>query len=169
MRPILVLGFRMREWRLNIDEWPGPDRKKWPGLRDVIQESPEGRYVAVVYSCNEVDIYKEVGLFALFAGPPDSPQLLLRPRGLMRLVWYDGKTVQWFGERFCVVTQYCIRQRWVGSSQAFIGTMFFDVEQRKVAYIPGTTSGEVISGIPDELAWTGWERLSQRPKLWYKR
>ena len=61
----------MRKWHLDIEKWPGPERKKWPGLRDVIQESPEGRYIAVVYSFGEVDIDKEVGLFALFAGPPD--------------------------------------------------------------------------------------------------
>jgi len=76
----------MKEWRLNIDKWPGPNRKKWPGLRDVITESPDGRYVAVVYSCGEIGIYKEVGLFALFEEPKESPRLLLRPSGLTCLV-----------------------------------------------------------------------------------
>jgi len=139
----------MRKWHLNIEEWHGPDRRKWPGLRDVIQESPEGRYVAVVYSCSEVDIYKEVGLFALFSGPPDSPRLLLRPRGLECLVRHNDTTVQWVGERFCVVTPFYIRQRLAGRSQSFGGTMYLDVEQRKAAYVPGAFSGEVISGLPN--------------------
>jgi len=26
----------MKEWRLDIDSWPGPNRKKWPDLRDFI-------------------------------------------------------------------------------------------------------------------------------------
>ena len=63
----------MSEWHLNIDAWPGPNRRKWPDLRDIVQESPDGRHVAVVYSCGEIGIGKEVGLFALFAGPPDTP------------------------------------------------------------------------------------------------
>jgi hypothetical protein len=156
----------MREWHLDIEEWPGPDRKKWPGLRDVIQESPEGRYVAIVYSCGEVDIYKEVGLFALFAGPPDSPRLLLRPRGLKCFVWQDGTTVQWIGERFCVVTPYYIRQRLVGSPRSFGGTLYLDVEQRKAAYVPGAFSGGAIPGLPEGLVWRGWKWLSLWPWLW---
>ena len=51
-------------WHLDIDKWPGTNRKKWKGLRDIFQESPDGRYVAVLYSCSEIDIYKEVGHFA---------------------------------------------------------------------------------------------------------
>ena len=82
----------MKEWRLDIDSWPGSNRKKWPGLRDIIQESPDGRYAAVIYSCGEIGIYKEVGSFALFEEPKDSPRLLLRPRGLTCLVSnVDGK------------------------------------------------------------------------------
>ena len=70
-----VKAVNMRDWHLDIDAWSGPDRKKWPGLRDIVQESPDGRHVAVVYSCGEIDIYKEVGRFALLAGPPESPRL----------------------------------------------------------------------------------------------
>ena len=156
----------MREWRLDIDTWPGPDRKKWPGLRDVIQESPEGKYAAVVYSCSEIDIYKEVGLFALFGGPPDAPELLLRPRGLRCLVRYNDTTVQWLGERFCVVTLYDIRQRLSGRSEAVSGTLFVDLEQRKATYVPGASSGGDISGLPDGLVWRNWRWLSFWPLLW---
>jgi hypothetical protein len=159
----------MRNWHLNIEEWPGPDRRKWPGLRDVIKESPEGRYVAVVYSCGEVDIYKELGLFALFAGPPDSPRLQLRPRGLKCFVRHDGTTVQWVGEMFCVVTPFCVRQRLAGRPRSFGGTMHLDVEQRKAACVPAAFSGEVISGLPKGLAWRGWKRLSLWPWLRHMR
>ena len=47
-----------QEWNLNIDFWPGPDRMKWPGMRDIIQESPDGRYVAVLYSCGEKPFFE---------------------------------------------------------------------------------------------------------------
>jgi hypothetical protein len=95
----------MKEWRLDIDSWPGPNRKKWPGLRDVIQESPNSRHIAVLYSCGEIGIYKEVGLFALLEEPKNSPRLLLRPSGLTCLVSSTaGKSMQWIGDRFCVVT-----------------------------------------------------------------
>jgi hypothetical protein len=158
----------MRKWRLEIEKWPGPDRKKWPCLYDVIRESPEGRYVAVVYSCGEVDIYKEVGLFALFAEPPGSPRLLLRPRGLNCFVRHNNTTVQWIGERFCVVTPFYTRQGLFGKPQSFGGTLFLDMVQRKAAYIPGALSGEAISGLPEGLAWRAWKWLALWPWLWLK-
>lgn len=161
----------MKEWRLDIDSWPGPDRKKWPGLRDVITESLDGRYVAVVYSCGEIDIYKEVGLFALLQEPKDLPRLLLRPRGLTCLVSdTTGITAQWIENRFCVVTTYCIRPSFSlsGKCQSFCGAMVFDVEQRKVAYVPSASSGEVVSVLPDKLLWKSWNRLSWWPRLWHK-
>ena len=52
----------------------------------MIQKSPDCRHVVVVYSCGEIDLHKEVGLFALLEEPKDSPRLLLRPRGLTCLV-----------------------------------------------------------------------------------
>ena len=159
----------MRHWKLHIDAWPGPDRKKWPGLRDVIQESPAGRYAGVVYSCGEVSMCKETGLFALLAGPPDSPQLLLRPRGLTCLVRYGGTTVQWIGERFCVVAPYSMRRRWFGKPQPLSGVLYFDVEQRMAAYVPGASSAEAVSALPEGLAWSCWKRLSQWPGFWHKR
>ena len=159
----------MKEWFLDIDSWPGPNRKKWPGLRDIIQESPDGRYVAVVYSCGEIGIYKEVGSFALFEEPKDSPRLLLRPSGLTCLVSnVDGKTVQWTGGRFCVVTTYSIRLKLSGKTQSFNGTMVFDVVQRKVAYVPGASSEKIISELPDKLLWRSWKRLSWWHRLWHK-
>jgi len=156
----------MKEWLLDIDNWPCPNRKKWPKLRDVIKESPDGRHVAVVYSCGEIGISKEVGLFALLEEPKDSPRLLLRPRGLNCFAWYGaGTTVQWIGDRFCVVTPYCIRPKLFGKTQLFSGSMYFDVEQRNVSYVPGYSSGKVISELPDELEWRSWKRLSWWPRL----
>lgn len=88
----------MNGWHLDIDNWPGPDRKKWKGLGDIFQESPDGRYLAALYSCSEIDIYKEVGHFALFETPKHSPRLLVRPRALTCLVSYaEGKDIQWIG------------------------------------------------------------------------
>lgn len=160
----------MKEWRLDIDSWPGPNRKKWPGLGDIIQESPDGRYAAVVYSCGEIGIYKDVGLFALLEEPKNSPRLLLRPRGLTCLVSYaDGKTVQWIGNRFCVVSPYSIRTKLSGNTQSLSGTMVFDIEKRKVVYVPGASSEEIISELPNELVWRSWKRLSWWPRLWHKR
>ena len=108
----------MNGWHLDIDSWPGPNRKKWKGLRDIIQESPDGKYVAVLYSCGEVGINKEVGFFALFEEPKDSPRLLLRPRGLTCFVTYDpGRDIQWIENRFCVVSTYCLRPSFSSSGQ----------------------------------------------------
>jgi hypothetical protein len=160
----------MNEWRLDFDKFPGPNRKKWPGLRDYIQESPDGKHVTVLYSCGEIGIYKEVGLFALFAEPKDSPRLLLRPRGLTCLISSTpGKTIQWIGERFCVVTPYNIRPCLSGKTESFYGTMIFDVKERRVSYLPGPSSDEVLSAFPDNLLWRGWKRLLWWPRLWHKR
>lgn len=155
----------MSEWRLNIDVWPGPNRKKWPGLSDVVQESPDGRHVAVVYSCSEIDIYKEVGRFALLAGPPGAPRLLLRPRSLTCLVSSSGKTVQWIGGRYCVVTLYGIRQCWSGQTKSFGGTMYVDVEERKAAYLADIYPGAGVPELPDGLTWRRWAWLSLWPVL----
>jgi hypothetical protein len=139
--------------------------------QDIIQESPGGRYVAVLYSCGEIDIYKEVGLFVLLEEPKDSPQILLRPRGLTCLVSNSADTtIQWIGERFCVVTPYSIRPRLSlsGKVKSFYGTMVFDLKENKVAYVPGVSSEEIISALPDNLLWKSWKRLSWWPKLWHK-
>jgi len=161
----------MKEWRLDIDKWPGPNRKKWTGLRDFVQESPDGRHVAVLYSCGEIGIYKEVGLFAVLAGPKDSPRLLLRPRDLTCLISSPAeKSMQWIGDRFCVVTPYSVKPSLSLSGQfkSFCGAMVFDVKERKVAYVPGASSAEVISALPDKLSWKSWQRLSWWPRLWHK-
>jgi len=158
-------------WRLDIDKWPGINRKKWKGLRDIFQESPDGRYVAVLYSCSEIDIYKEVGHFALFEQPKDSPRLLVRPRGLTCFVTYDpGKDIQWMENRFCVVSKYCLRPSFSSSGQLkqYYGAMIFDVEQRRVAYIPGASADKIVSAFPDNLAWKNWRLLSWLPRLWIK-
>ncbi len=155
----------MSEWRLNIDAWPGPNRKKWPGLSDVVQESPDGRHVAVVYSCGEIDIYKEVGRFALLAGPREAPRLLLRPRSLTCLVSPGGETVHWIGGRYCVVTLYGIGQTLSGASTSFGGTMYVDVERRRAAYLAGIYPGAGVPELPDGLVWRRWAWLSLWPLL----
>ena len=124
----------------------------------------------VIHSCGEIGIYKEVGSFALFEEPKDSPRLLIRPRGLTCLVSnVDGKTVQWIGNRFCVVTPYSIRPKLSGKTQSFSGTMVFDVKEQKVAYVPGASSEKIISELPGKLLWRSWKRLSWWPRLWHKR
>ena len=156
----------MSEWRLNIDAWPGPDRRKWPGLQDIVQESPDGRHVAVLYSCSEIDIYKEVGRFALLAGPREAPRLLLRPRNLNCLVSHSDRAVQWIGGRYCVVTPYGIRQSLSGESTSFGGSLYVDVEQRKAAYLAGIYTRAAGSELPEGLVWRGWRWLSLWPVLW---
>jgi len=163
---------KMTDWKLDINSWPGPNRKKWKGLRDIFQESPDGKYLAVLYSCSEIDIHKEVGHFALFKEPKDSPRLLVRLRGLSCLVSYtEGKDIQWIENRFCVVTPYSFKPDFSSSGQLnqFYGTMIFDVQECKVAYIPGASSIEVISAFPDGLSWKSWRRLFCWPKLRHKR
>jgi hypothetical protein len=162
----------INRWHLDIDSWPGPNRKKWKGLRDIIEESPDGKYVAVLYSCGEVGVNKEVGFFALLEEPKDSPRLLLRPRGLTCLVSYAaGKDIQWIGDRLCVVTSYSLRPSFSSSGQLkqFYGAIIFDVKERKVAYVPGASSSEVVSPLPDKLSWKSWRRLSWWPRLWLER
>jgi len=163
---------KMTDWHLNIDSWPGPDRNKWKGLRDIIQESPSGKYAAVLYSCSEIDINKEVGSFALCEAPKESPRLLLRPRGLTCLVTYaPERDIQWVGDRFCAVTSYSLRPGFSSSGQLkqFYGAMIFDVTELKVAYIPGVSSDKVVSAFPDKLSWKSWKRLSWWPRLWHKK
>jgi len=162
---------KMTDWNLDIDAWPGPDRKKWKGLRDIFQESPDGKYLAVLYSCSEIDIHKEAGHFTLFEEPKDSPRLLLRPRGLTCFVTYDsGKDIQWLENRFCVVTSYSLKPSFSSSGQLkqFYGTMIFDVQDHKVAYLPGASADKVIAAFPDNLEWKSWRRLSWWPRLWQK-
>jgi hypothetical protein len=162
----------MNGWQLDLDSWLGPNRKKWKGLRDIIEESPDGKYVAVIYSCGEVGINKEVGFFALLEEPKDSPRLLLRPRGLTCLISYTaGRDIQWIGDRFCVVTSYSLRPSFSSSGQLkqFYGAIIFDVKERKVAFVPGASSSEVVSTLPDKLSWKSWRRLSWWPRLWLKR
>jgi hypothetical protein len=158
----------MSEWHLDVDSWPGPNRKKWPGLRDVVQESPDGRHVAVVYSCGEIGIYKEVGRFALLAGPPESPRLLLRPRSLVCLVSHSDEAVQWIGGRYCVASPYGIRQCVSGKTRAFGGTLYVDVERRKAAYLADVYPSAAVSELPAGLAWRGWAWLSLWPWLGFR-
>lgn len=158
-------------WSLDIDSWPGSNRKKWKGLRDIIEESPNGKYLAVLYSCGEICINKEAGFFALFEEPKDSPRLLLRPRGLTCFVTYDpGKDIQWIENQFCVVNSYSLRPIFFSSGKLkpFHGAMIFDVKERKVAYVSGISSSEVVSAFQDKLHWKSWSRLSWWPRLWHQ-
>jgi hypothetical protein len=159
-------SMNMTEWRLDIDAWPGPNRKTWSGLRDVSQESPDGKHVAMIYSCGEIGIAKEVGRFALLAGPPESPRLLLRPRNLTCLVSQRGETVRWIGGRYCAVTPYGIRHCLSGKTKAFGGTLYLDVERRKSAYLADIYPGGAVSELPSGLTWRSWAWLSFWPVLW---
>jgi hypothetical protein len=150
-------------WQLNIDAWPGPNRKKWPGLRDILQECPDSRHIAVLYSCSEIDIYKEVGRFALFAGPPEAPRLLLRPRHLMCLVSHTDRAVQWIGDRYCVVTPYGIGPCWSGKTTSFGGTLYVDVKDRRAAYLADVYPGAGVPELPAGLTWRRWAWLSLWP------
>jgi hypothetical protein len=156
----------MSEWQLNIASWPGPDRTRWHGLRDIVQESPDGRHVAVVYSCGEVGVNKEIGRFALLAGPPGDPRLLLRPRGLTCLVHLDDTTAQWLGNRYCAVTPYWFGPYGSGKCRTFGGTLYVDVEQRKAAYLAEVYTRAAGPEPPAGLAWRGWRWLSLWPLLW---
>jgi len=151
---------------LDIDAWPGPDRKKWPGLRDIIVESPGGSYLAVVYSCGEVGVGKEVGLFALFAGPSESPRLLLRPRRFRCVAFLDDSTIRWMGDNICTVTPYLFKKCFLGGpSAAMTGTAYFNVEQRKVAYVADLRPNRPIEKLPDGLVWRDWWWLALWPWL----
>ncbi len=156
----------MSEWNLSIAAWPGPNRRKWPWLSDMVHESPDGRHVAVVYSCGEVGVGKEIGRLALLAGPPGSPRMLLRPRGLTCLVRYDDTTAQWLGGRYCMVTPYWFGPAWSGRSRTFGGTLYVDVEQRKAAYLAEAYARAPGSEPPAGLAWRDWRWLSLWPVLW---
>jgi hypothetical protein len=151
------------EWKIDFDRWPGPDREKWPGLRDIIHESPDGRHAAVVYSCGEMGVDKQIGRFALLAGPPDSPRILLRPRRLSCFVYYDDTTVQWIGENYCVISPYLLRRPLSGYAYPRISTMFFDLQYRKVSYIPGDASGRTVPHLSEGLNWKNWNWLSLWP------
>ena len=145
----------MTKWRLSIDKWPGPDRKKWRNLRDVVRPAPGGEHVAVVYSCGEVGICKDVGLFALLRGPNESPQLVLRPRGFKCCVFFDdGKTIRWIGNRFCAVTPF---------HKALDGTMYFDVEKHMVAFFASGRQHPSESELPSGLKWSRWKWLALGP------
>jgi hypothetical protein len=146
----------MTDWQLDLDRWPGPDRRKWPDLGDVLQESPGGKHLAVVYSCGEVGVDKQIGRFALLGGPPAAPRILLRPRRLTCLVRYDGTTVRWIGERYCVVTPYSIRPRLSGTTLAYLGTLYLDVERHRAASLAGEPSAPAGGGLPPGLKWGRW-------------
>ena len=154
----------MSPWHLDIDAWPGPDRKRWPNLRDIIEESPDGRHVAVVYACGEIGVGKEVGRFALLGGPPDAPTVLLRPRRLTCLVREDGTTLRWIGTRYCVATP--CRLRPPGPHKAYGGTLYIDVEQRRAACVATVAPGANALPLPTGLAWRSWTWLSFWPWLW---
>lgn len=155
----------MKKWLLDIDTWPGPDRRKWAGLRDIMRESPGGAHLAVVYSCAEAGVGKEIGMFALLAGPPDSPRLLVRPRGFKCWAYLDDSTIVWIGERYCAVRPYVVRMR-LFEAPAIVptGRAYFDVERRKVAYGADIRRGDLRNDLPDGLVWRDWRWLALGPK-----
>ncbi len=67
-------------WKLDLADWPGPDRARWGIDQDIVSPSPDGQFCCVLYSCAQVNAIWTVGLLALLKGPPDSPAVILRPR-----------------------------------------------------------------------------------------
>jgi hypothetical protein len=95
------------KWYLNTKRWRGPDRVKWKIDRDVVEPSPDGRFACVLYSCHETRLGCEAGLLTLLSGPPESPKVLLQPRGFTCFDFSPRSSAQWLGgSRFVVVTAY---------------------------------------------------------------
>lgn len=154
------------EWRLDTGTWPGPNRRKWRWLNDSVCESPDGRHAAVVYSCGEIGVGKEIGHFALLAGPPDRPRLLVRSRCLTCLAPCGGPAAHWIGNRYCVVTPYRLRPDWSGGQRSVSGTLYLDVDERRAAYLAGVHADVTLTGMPAGLVWRRWRWLSVWPMTW---
>ena len=100
------------KWLLDTEHWPGPDRPRWNIVRDVVEPSPDGRFACALYSCCEIRLGCEVGLLTLLAGPPESPTVLLQPRGFTCLDCSPSPSAQWLrGSRFVAVTAYLYNSR----------------------------------------------------------
>jgi hypothetical protein len=135
-------------------------------LRDIMQESPDGRHLAVVYACGEVGVCKEVGRLALLAGPPSKPRLLLRPWNLTCLVSYADRTIRWLDGRYCLVTPYCIWNLPSGKIKVSAGSLYLDVEQRKAAFLANVYPGAAVPDLPSGLRWRAWSWLLLWPFTW---
>lgn len=98
-----------RKWRLDVLNWPGPDRERWGLNRDLVSASPDRRFACVLYSCAEVNAAgSEVGLLALLKGPPDTPTVIFRPPNFTCCA-DDPRYVQWLdGGRFCMVKPWAL-------------------------------------------------------------
>lgn len=103
---------RSTRWSLDTEHWPGPDRLRWGIARDVVEPSPDDRFACVLYSCCEIRLGWEVGLLTLLAGPPESPRVLLQPRGFTCFDRSPSPSAQWLrGSRFVAVTAYLYNSR----------------------------------------------------------
>jgi hypothetical protein len=96
-------------WKLDVVDWPGPDRGRWGIDQDVILPSPDGQFAGVLYSCAEIRMGWTVGLLALLRAPPEKPTVILRPPNFTCYVGPHG--VQWTDDsRYCIVTSYLFNQ-----------------------------------------------------------
>ena len=166
-------------WFLDTDHWPGPDRRRWRIVRDLVEPSPDGQLACILYSCCEIRLGCEVGLLTLLGGSPESPTVLVQPRDFTCLDCSPSPSAQWLrGSRFVVVTAYLYNARRNRVDlQAFT---FLDTSDRTVAFfdislevagrrfvedghewvIParsGTSDSAEIRIFPGDLTWKQWD------------
>lgn len=145
-------------WDFDASRWPGPNREEFGITRDVVLPSPDGRFAGVLYSCAEIGIGREVGLFAVLEGPPHSPKLILRP-DLTCWDFFDGSSLQWLGG-----STYLAARAYEPSALVFV-----DVVRRRFAFhergsLPLHEDGRTwvddagVRIVPEDLRWKGWWR-----------
>ncbi|MFW5731799.1 MAG: hypothetical protein ACOCZU_01185 [Planctomycetota bacterium] len=79
---------------IKIDALPGPDRKKWPYLRDEILWSPQRSHFALAYSIAEASMCNDVGMLLL--GSADG-SIILNPRTVGISCW-NSPWGRWLNE-----------------------------------------------------------------------
>lgn len=168
-------------WRIDVHLWPGPDRAKWGIDRDLVVPSPDGRLAAVLYSCTEIRVMCDVGLFTLLEGPPHNPGVLVQPPNCTCLDFSPAASIQWLaGSRYVAVTAYLYRP--VRNVVDLLALAFFDTEAGTFAYrstslelagraivetagewvVPGRatdgarSAGPALRIAPTTLAWKPW-------------
>ncbi len=170
-------------WFLDTEHWPGPDRRRWNISRDVVEPSPDGRLACVLYSCCEIRLSCDAGLLTLLAGPPESPTVLLQPRGFTCFDFSPSPSAQWLGgSRFVAVTYlYNSRRNRVDlMAFTFLDTtdhtfalldVSLEVAGRRLVEVgdewvipgrPGAGDSAAVRISPDELTWTRWDKLRSR-------
>ena len=164
-------------WRLDVDQWPGPDRQRWHITRDLVLPSPDGRFACVLYSITEIRLHYDVGRLTLLGAPPERPSLLFQPRGLICVDFTPSPSMQWLsGSRYVAVTAYLhggLRSRVDRLALTFLDTTayawaFADVSLELAGWPLVETAGEwVVTSrdgsetlriSPTQLTWNPWGR-----------